>query len=212
MKKLAVISVLLVAFSFGTASAQTGTSPDIYVSWGMNMPLAPTEFNDFWNPSWFNLGFGVGTDITSSLSIIGFADYHRFGFDSEEYTKSFGNAGLGANPERARIAVASVSANLKFTIPVISEKLNVYFLGGGGIMRLMPADLDFSPTGANTMQSDSWVAIGEKENAAMVNGAFGLEFTQVSGSDVTFEVRYMYGFSGVATSFLPIKVGFRFKI
>lgn len=220
MKKSFVLLILVLCLSFGSSIAQT--VPTFYVNWGLNVPVGPTVFTEFWESSFANVGGGIGFDLQNNLEFIILAEWTKFQFVRE---KGFPVNEIGPVDRIAQNSIVTGTASLKYSFRLASW-LNGYFLGGGGIAKLTPnsrirfrdaIDFDNPPTDASQnillfKDNDSWLATGTSEIAGTILGGFGFSIPQDNGA-VTIDIRYMASFSEVdLTSFIPIKIGYSFKL
>lgn len=86
MKKLATVLAVLLIFSI-TVSAESGlhkTKPVLYVGGGLDMPLSPSAFSDYYGMG-IGFGVGVGAQVTPYIEVVGKFYYNQFGFDADKF-------------------------------------------------------------------------------------------------------------------------------
>ncbi|MFC1477042.1 hypothetical protein ACFL6L_01090 [candidate division KSB1 bacterium] len=208
MKKSVLLACIIVLLGFGNVISQD--MPEVAILWGPSMTMSPTEFSDYWQPSWWNITAGYEVPLMGSLSGIIRLDYHKYSFNREAFQDDFINAGLGADTRRAKVKSAGVSFDIKYQFP-LSGTITGYVLGGGGVGRYLASDMDFNAAG--TINSESWMAIGRKRTSATVQGGFGFGFRQEDGAFLFMEIMYQHAFTpNEATATLPIKFGYQFVV
>lgn len=220
MKKTLVLLVLVLCLSFGSSIGQA--VPTFYVNWGLNVPVGPTVFTEFWEAGFANVGGGVGFELQDNLEFVIMAEWMKFQFVREN---GFPIDEIGPIERIAQNSIVTGTGSIKYSFRLASW-LNGYVIGGGGIAKLTPnsrvrfrdaIDFDNTPTDASQnillfKDNDSWLATGTSEIAGTALGGIGFSIPQGSGS-VTIDIRYVASFSEVdLTSFLPIKIGYSFKI
>lgn len=119
--------------------AESGRKITVCVSTGLSMPLAPTEFADFWR-SGVNVGGGLDYALTDRRHLQFYTDYSRFSLNKDEIWRSAGSS--RAEAERTGVSVEggtawmlSLSARLRSILTTRDAALfEPYAVGGVGLV------------------------------------------------------------------------------
>jgi opacity protein-like surface antigen len=183
MKK--AIIIILVLFLVNSLFAQTKTA--IKLNTGLNVPSSTKYFSDYWGAS-YNFGGGIDVYLNSQLSLQGYIDYNHFPFDDEKVFAALGDPGTISSG--GAINILNLSANLKYNLIDISQKVSPYILGGIGYVNLSLTDLVY------TYRSGGARTIGaESVGALSLNFGFGVEYVISSEISIFADARYVLGFT-----------------
>ena len=190
MKKLLILTVIL-AFVAMSASAQVSKPFNIYVGGGLNLPMSPEIFKDYWKTGFHGMG-AFGFNSGPNLQILGKIEYHTFPFD---FGGIPGLSGMSFNT-----LMYGGAAKFDFGVPMAPTK--PFVLGGMGMATLSVSDLEGvgAPISFDVSETKIYIEFGG-----------GVEFKMGPTMNLFLMGRYVNVSSeGDATAFVPITVGLKF--
>lgn len=182
--------MLLVISNFVFAQAAPKTK--LLLSGGLAVPFSPDAFTDGWKTG-LSGNFGVGVELTPTLTLIGSFDYNRFGLDDDYFTEGI----PGVNIDGGVASIMYFSGALRIKPVPTPSNVQFYVLAGLGFYRVAMDDVTISGYG-------EYIPLpGDEENALGVHFGAGLEI-----SNFFVETMYISGFTeDDATGHFPIRAG-----
>jgi len=226
MKK--VILIITVLFLVSNLVAQTKTI--IKLNTGLNVPSSTKYFSDYWGAS-YNFGGGIDVFLDSQLSLQGYIDYNHFSLDGQKVLEDLKQSNKGNSISGSALNILHLSANVKYHLINVRQKVSPYIIGGLGYVILSLTDF----VGTNTNGDTGTLVVDESIGAFSISFGLGTEFLISSGISIFVDVRYVIGFtedkvarynsdgiSGVKktgtysltqnTQFIPIRAGISFGL
>ncbi len=186
MKKIALLTAMLVVIA-ASAFAQVPSKPfSIYVGGGLSFPVSPdSTFKTLYKTGYHGLvGLGFGT--MPIMQFVAKAELHSFSADASD----LGN-----------FTVLMFGADVRFAFGVPAAPIKPFVLGGGGLAHVKVGE---STIGSITIPSAS-------ENKFYYNIGGGVEFNAGSTLKLFVQARYV-GFKADEENyaFIPVSVGLKF--
>ena len=185
MKKVLLLTVLLV-FVASAAMAQVPAKPfTIYVGGGLTMPMSPDGFKD--NQSMGFHGFGqLGFNVIPKGELVINLEYHMFGGDWQDPDITGGGD----------FSVIMAGADFKLNLGLPAAPMRPFILGGAGIAIESVSDFE---TTLGDISFDS-------ENDIYIQFGGGVTFNKFF-----VKARYVHIMTeGDATAMVPVSVGISF--
>jgi len=110
------------------------------VDGGVAIPIGPTAFTDVWQLG-YNLGGGVGLEVSPIASVVGRVSYSHFGLD-DEYTSKFAPdfgtplTAPGTSLDDADIRMTTVTINAELGTWGEEQLIGSYFTCGAGFTHM----------------------------------------------------------------------------
>ncbi len=184
MKK--AILIILVLFLVSSLVAQTKTA--IKLNTGLNVPTSTKYFSDYWGAS-YNFGGGVDIYIDSQLSLQGYIDYNHFAFDGQKVLLDLRESN-GTSISGSAMNILNVSANVKYHLIDIRQKVSPYVLGGIGFANLSLSDF----VATNNRGSISTLSV-ESVSGLSISFGGGVEFVISPAVSIFVDARFVLGFT-----------------
>jgi opacity protein-like surface antigen len=226
MKRLSVVFVLLfLVMSVGQAQKRSGF--EVFLSSGFAIPSSPMPFANYWKMQ-YGGGGGVGYTLSSSITILGSAEYYKFQLNRDGISKSFDTKymsdiwifnDVSLNPSADPSSVFTASINLQLTPSGNSKTLSPYLLLGAGVMSVTLSEISLPTTSVLALDSSivSMTAMrritGGKETAAFFQCGMGIEAHLTSLVTMFAEARFVRGLSkGLGTAYIPLTAGVKITL
>ncbi len=226
MKRTSLLLMLILWMTAAGLARQT-SGIEISVQSGIALPASPMSFSDYWKFQ-YGGGLSVGYPLSSSVTLLGSFEYHRFnlnedgvhsGFDTEYMRRIWILDGVSMNPSADPGSVLSVSANVRIAPLGLSGRLSPYFVAGVGIARFSLSDIEL-PTTSVLSVNNTTVAmtantriIGTKETVLSVQGGVGFDYRIAEPFSLFVEGRYAVGLTkGESSAYVPLGVGLKMHL
>jgi len=183
MKKAILIVVVL--FFANNLLAQTKTS--VMLNTGLSIPASGEYFSEYWSSS-YNFGAGFEFYLNSRLSLLGYIDYNNFSFDMQKAKDKLKTTNQG---EGGAAKILNLSANIKYHLNDLSQKISPYILAGFGFSIVSTADLIERTSNGSYRSTIS----SESANALSINFGFGVEFEVSPMISIFADARYIISFT-----------------
>ncbi len=209
MKKIFIVCLLCLICStsaFGQIEEYIGEftfRPEFFITAGPSFPMKDVNFSDNYNMG-FNIGGGIGFQLTELFTLVGSFDYNSLPFDDARFKRLHQNEVLVSGPARK---VMTFDARLKFFFPSEDTKLSPYITGGGGFFKQSSDPVVFVNVIGQEQSTDE---IDESVMCAI--GGAGLEFKHNAKIFVFLEGLFVTGFTDRnSTQVIQIKLGLKYR-
>lgn len=160
----------------------------IMLNTGLSIPFSTEYFSDYWSTG-YNFGAGIEFYLNSQLALQGYIEYNNFSFDVEKTRDKLETTDMG---EGGDVSVLNLTANVKYNLPDITQKILPYILGGLGYSSLSITDL------VVRRQSDGryrYTIGSESVSTLSINFGFGVEFMIYPSISIFADARYILIFN-----------------
>jgi opacity protein-like surface antigen len=208
MKKIFIVCLLCLIGSssaFGQIEEYIGEftfKPEFFITAGPSFPMKDVNFSDGWNAG-YNIGGGIGFQLTRLFTLVGSFDYNSFPFDKKRFEKLHQNEILVQGPARRAM---TFDARLKFFFPSEETNLWPYITGGGGFFKQTSDEIIF----INALgQEQSGDKLDESVTCAIAGA--GLEYKYNEKINAFVECLFLTGFTDEnSTQIIQIKFGLKY--
>lgn len=199
---IAALIILPVAI-FGQENEINNKTSEFFINSGSAVPLKPSVFPDFYNPS-FIAGIGFSYEINPLSSFLIEGGFYRFNLDESALIES-SEGGEGDNVAGGDHSIFDLSLGLKARLNSGSLRW-AYYKFGLGFMNLRRDILEVtSPDTSYSIPDIAEVAV------TLIFGA-GLDYNLKNNIYIFGELQYSYAFTReVRTQYLPLKIGILYR-
>lgn len=192
--------IIMAALAVFSASSTAGTR--YFVNTGISKPFSPAVFKDQWR-SGYNLGAGIGFQLTPKFEIEGEFLLHQMQLDDNAYLRRVTlSDDLYSAVSGGTVSIMELSANMKYMVPSAkNNQVTPYLLVAVGI-----ADKIISAKEVTT-EDKSFTEPRETSLAPSAGLGMGFEIIMAKNTSLVIEGGFHFLFAQETTIYFPLKFG-----
>lgn len=194
-------NVLKIALLLVCLPALLVAGPNYYANIGMTKPFAPEPFRTDWR-SGFNLGAGIGFNLSPKFEIQGEVLYDYLQLDDNSYLNNVTDNIAYAAVSGGETSILSLSANFKYFSPINDQARAVPFLVG----TLGVASKTINERRVTTADQQ-FVEPKETDTVPALGAGLGLEIEMGGNTYFVIEGRFNVLLTDKTTVYAPLKLG-----
>ena len=176
-------------------------APNYYANIGMSKPFAPEPFRNDWR-SGFNLGAGIGFNVSPKFEIQGEVLYDFFQLDDNSYLKNITDNIAYASVSGGETSILTLSANFKYFSPISDDARVTPFLVG----TVGAASKIISEKNINT-EERQYTETKESNTIPAFGAGLGVEIEMGGNTYFVIEGRFNVLLTEETTVYMPLKLG-----
>lgn len=202
LKGVLLLFLLFTSFHLG----QTSNPVQLYLGGGIEFPVAPSDFKDYWNMGFDGVG-GVGIKLNNTTSVFVTLGYGAFALNEDKIMDAAG-VPSGVNPtiDGGSANGLSIDGSARLLLMTNPGSASPYLIASAGYYSLSIEDVTVK---ASYMGSYYSYRISfEKESAFSASFGAGVDIPISNTASVFIEARYFTALTeGESTSIIPVNAG-----
>ena len=194
-----ILFIIMITF---LATSSIFANPNYYANIGISKPFAPDDFQENWR-SGFNVGLGLGYNLSPKFEIQGEFLYDTFQLDDNNFLNGITDANdVFSSVTGGEASLYGLYANFKYLSPLQKNTtLTPYMVGSLGLVSKNIAEMRVMT------EDDMYTIPKESQTTAAVGMGLGLEIVMGNRTSFVVEGRFNVLFTDETTVYFPLKLG-----
>jgi len=191
--------------ALGQQAETNAKSAEFYFNSGISVPKSHNNFAEFYDKS-FNVGFGIGYDLSPSFLICFELAYNNFRLDGERFINSHEN--LKGTASEGDEAIYSFTVGTKARLSTSNDNIRPYLKVNFGFMHRKYEDLYVEAFDPDT----SFVLPEDFDTSIMLHFGVGIDIKITKEFYLFGEAKLNHAFTKEeSTQYIPLKVGILYR-